>query len=177
MYNYDPYSFLNPVPEFTLTSESFTEGHTLPAAQVAAGAHPDGADHSPQLSWSGFPEGTRGFAITMYDPDAPTASGFWHWAVADVPVSVTSLIEGAADAGPSAGLPQGALSLKNDGGIPGYMGAAPPEGHGTHRYMFVVHALDVESMGVSADATPAVLGFNLHFHTIARARLTGVYKR
>ena len=177
MYNYDPYAFLSPVPDFTLTSESFAEGQTLPAAQVAAEAHPHGADRSPQLSWTGFPEGTRGFAVTMYDPDAPTASGFWHWAVTDVPASVTSIAEGAADTGPSAGLPDGALSLKNDAGIPGYMGAAPPEGHGTHRYMFVVHALDVESLGVSADATPAVLGFNLHFHTIARARLTGVYKR
>lgn len=169
MYNYDPYAFLAPVPEFALTSTSFAEGETMPLAQVNVGGHPDGLDLSPQLSWAGFPAETRSIAITMLDPDAPTASGFWHWAVADVPVSVTSLAEGAA-------LPAGALSLKNDGGFPGYMGSAPPAGHGPHRYMIVVHAVDVDTLALPAGATPAVLGFNLHFHTLARARLTGVFE-
>ncbi|ALE04242.1 hypothetical protein AL755_00545 (plasmid) [Arthrobacter sp. ERGS1:01] len=175
MYDYDPYEFLTPVPEFTLESSSITDGAVMPLAQVNPGGHPDGGDLSPQLSWSGFPEGTRGFAVTMYDPDAPTASGFWHWAVTGIPATVTSLPEGAGSAG-STTLPAGALTLNNDGGYPAYMGSAPPAGHGPHRYMVVVHALDVESLDVPASATPAVLGFNLHFHTLGRARLTAVYE-
>lgn len=175
MFDYDPYSFLAPVPEFTLRSESFADGALFSPAQVHAGAHPQGLDKSPQLSWSGFPEGTRSFAVTMFDPDAPTASGYWHWAVADLPASLTSLAEGAGTPG-SPGLPAAALTLRNDAGSPAYMGSAPPAGHGPHRYMVVVHAVDVESLGLGADATPATLGFNLHFHTLGRARLTGLYE-
>lgn len=178
MFNYDPYSFLEPVPEFALTSESFTDGAVFAPAQVHSEAHPGGLDLSPQLSWTGFPAGTRSFAVTMFDPDAPTASGYWHWAVADLPVAVTSLAEGAgtpAAAGESA-LPAGSLALKNDAGLPGYMGSAPPAGHGPHRYMVVVHAVDVDSLGLEADATVATLGFNLHFHTLGRARLTGLFE-
>lgn len=169
MYPYDPYSFLTPVPSFTLTSESLVEGETMPLANVNPGGDPSGQDLSPQLSWSGFPAETQSFAITMFDPDAPTASGYWHWAVSDVPVSVTSLAEGAT-------LPAGTLTLKNDGGQPTYMGAAPPAGHGPHRYMVVVHAVDVPSLGLDSDATPATLGFNLHFHTLARARITVLFE-
>lgn len=175
VFNYDPYSFLTPVPSFTVASESFTDGATLPPQQVHAGVHPEGADLSPQLSWSGFPAETRSFAVTMYDPDAPTGSGFWHWAVANLPVDVTSLPEGAGSGGLAA-LPAGALALKNDGGSPAYTGAAPPEGHGQHRYIVVVHAVDVPTLDVADDATPATLGFNLHFHTLARAQLTGLYQ-
>lgn len=171
MYDYDPYSFLAPVPDFTVTSASFADGDSLPAKQVNPGGHPGGKDVSPQLAWSGFPADTRSFAVTMYDPDAPTASGFWHWAVANIPATVTTLDEGA-----SAALPAGALTLKNDGGFPGYMGAAPPAGHGPHRYMVVVHAVDVPGLEIDAGATPAVLGFNLAFHTLARARITGIFE-
>lgn len=178
MFNYDPYSFLEPVPEFALSSESFADGTVFAPAQVHSEAHPGGLDLSPQLSWTGFPVGTRSFAVTMFDPDAPTASGYWHWAVADLPVSVTSLAEGAGTPAAAAApaLPAAAVALKNDAGIPGYMGSAPPAGHGPHRYMVVVHAVDVESLGLDADATVATLGFNLHFHTLARARLTGLFE-
>ena len=176
MDDFDPYSRLEQVPAFTLASGSLTEGQSLAPQQVNAGAHPQGADKSPQLSWSGFPAETRSFAITMLDPDAPTASGFWHWAVANIPVDVTGLPEGAGDANGSAWLPASSLTLRNDGGFPGYMGAAPPAGLGPHRYMFVVHAVDVERLDIPADAAPAVLGFNLAFHTLARARLTGTYE-
>ena len=175
MFDYDPYSFLTPVPEFEVRSDSFTDGATFAPAQVHAGANPGGRDLSPQLSWTGFPEATRSFAVTVYDPDAPTASGYWHWAVLNIPASVTALEEGAGTPG-SPLLPAGALTLKNDGGFPGYMGSAPPQGHGPHRYMVVVHAVDVDSLDVGADATPATLGFNLHFHTLARARITGLYE-
>lgn len=175
MFDYDPYSFLAPVPEFRLSSESFANGAVFSPAQVNAGAHPKGLDLSPQLSWYGAPEGTRSFAVTMFDPDAPTASGYWHWAVADLPGSVTSLAEGAGTPG-SPDMSAAALTLRNDAGSPAYMGSSPPEGHGPHRYMVVVHAVDVESLGLAADATPATLGFKLHFHTLGRARLTGLYE-
>jgi Raf kinase inhibitor-like YbhB/YbcL family protein len=169
----DPYAELPQVPAFTLTSSDVTDGQVLAMAQVSADA--GGQDVSPQLSWSGFPEGTKSFAVTVYDPDAPTASGFWHWAVANLPVSTTSLSSGAgADDG--SGLPEGAVPLRNDGGQEGYVGAAPPEGHVVHHYHVVVHAVDVEHLDVEG-ASPAVLGFHLFFHTLGRARLVGTYQR
>lgn len=176
MDDFDPYARLVQVPAFNLTSDSLKEGQVLAPPQLNQGAHPDGADKSPQLSWSGFPAETRSFAITMLDPDAPTASGFWHWAVANIPPNVTELAEGAGDENGSTGLPASSITLRNDGGFPGYMGAAPPAGHGPHRYMFVVHAVDVERLDLPKGAAPAVLGFNLAFHTLARARLSGSYE-
>ncbi len=173
----DPYTFLPEVPTFTVTSTDIEDGATL-AAPHTSGAFgvPGGEDRSPQLSWSGFPEGTRSFAVTVYDPDAPTASGFWHWAVFNLPASVTELPAGAGAQG-GAGLPAGAVQLRNDGGFAGYIGAAPPAGHGPHRYFTVVHALDVESLDVPADASPAFLGFNLFSHTLARATITPVFEQ
>lgn len=176
MDDFDPYARLVQVPEFDVKSDSLQEGQVLAPQQLNHGTHPDGADKSPQLSWSNFPAETRSFAITMLDPDAPTASGFWHWAVANIPRTVTELAEGAGDAKDSTGLPASSITLRNDGGFPGYMGAAPPVGHGPHRYMFVVHAVDVERLDLPEGAAPAVLGFNLAFHTLARARLSGIYE-
>jgi Raf kinase inhibitor-like YbhB/YbcL family protein len=128
---------------------------------------PGGKDVSPQLAWSGAPAGTKSYVVMMYDPDAPTLGGFWHWAVANVPASVTSLPEGAGDEKGS-GLPKGAFQIRCDGG-PRFVGAAPPAGHGPHRYYIVVQALDVEDLGVKPDVTPDVLGFNVFFHVIGRA--------
>ena len=172
----NPYSDLPAVGSFTVTSTDVADGVTLPAAQVSGIFGAGGQDVSPQLSWSGFPEGTRSFAVTVYDPDAPTASGFWHWAVADIPVSTTSLATGAGDEDGS-GLPEGAFQLTNDSGLKRYVGAAPPAGHGPHRYFIAVHAVDVESMGVPQDATPAFQGFNLFSHTLARAVIVPVYEQ
>lgn len=173
----DPYTFLPEVPSFALTSTDIADGERL-AAPHTSGAFgvPGGEDRSPQLSWSGFPEGTESFAVTVFDPDAPTASGFWHWAVFGIPASVTTL---PADAGAQGGaqLPAGAVQLRNDGGFAGYIGAAPPPGHGPHRYFTVVHALDVESLEVPADASPAFLGFNLFGHTLGRATITPVFEQ
>jgi Raf kinase inhibitor-like YbhB/YbcL family protein len=171
----NPYDFLPQVPSFTVTSTDLTDGQPMPRPQVSGRMGAGGEDRSPQLSWSGFPEETRGFAVTVYDPDAPTASGFWHWVVTRIPASVTELPAGAGDEG-GASLPDGALQLRNDGGFAGYVGAAPPAGHGPHRYYVVVHALDTDDMGVPADASPAFHGFNLFGHTLARATLVATYE-
>jgi Raf kinase inhibitor-like YbhB/YbcL family protein len=171
----NPYEFLPDVASFTVTSTDVSDGKPLPTPQVSGIMAAGGDDVSPQLEWSGFPDGTRSFAVTIYDPCAPTASGFWHWAVANISVATTSLPSGAGDDGGS-GLPDGAVQLRNDAGSRRYIGAAPPEGHGPHRYYVVVHAVDVESLDVDGDATPAFLGFNLFFHTLARATIVPTYE-
>src|SRR3954447_2950541 len=163
-----PYDFLPAVPAFTLTSEDLTDGGTLPDAQVY-----ERGNTSPHLAWAGFPAETKSFAVTCYDPDAPTGSGFWHWAVFNLPASVTELAAGAGD---GSGLPEGAVTVEGDGGVKRFLGAAPPPGHGPHRYYFAVHALDVDKLEVPEDATPAFLGFNLFGHTLARAVITPVYE-
>jgi Raf kinase inhibitor-like YbhB/YbcL family protein len=171
----NPYDFLPSVPSFALSSKDIADGQTLATPHLSGIMGAGGEDRSPQLAWGGFPAETKSFAVTCYDPDAPTASGFWHWAVFDIPVSVTELASGAADASGS-GLPEGAVSLKNDAGTTQFIGAAPPPAHRPHRYYFVVHALDVESLGVDPGATPAFLGFNLFGHTLARAMIVPVYE-
>lgn len=173
---YDPYAALPQVASFDLASSDVADGERLPLAQVSGIMDAGGEDVSPQLTWSGFPEGTKSFAVTVFDPDAPTASGFWHWAVYNVPATTTSLPSGAGDEAGS-GLPEGAIQLKGDGGVARYIGAAPPEGHHRHRYFVVVHAVDVDELILPREATPAVLGFNLFFHTVGRARLVPWYQR
>ncbi|POX85882.1 YbhB/YbcL family Raf kinase inhibitor-like protein [Mycobacterium kansasii] len=170
----DPYAALPELPSFSLTSDSVTNGQPLRTAQVSGIMGAGGQDASPQLSWSGFPKETRSFAVTVYDPDAPTLSGFWHWAVANLPAEVTELPE---DAGAGNELPGGALTLVNDAGMRRYVGAAPPPGHGVHRYYVAVHAVDVEKLDLSEDASPAFLGFNLFQHAIARAVIYGTYQQ
>ena len=171
----NPYDFLPQVPSFTVTSGDVSDGDVLPTPQVSGVMGAGGEDRSPQLSWSGFPEDTRSFAVTVFDPDAPTASGFWHWAVANIPASVTELPGGAGDKD-DPNLPEGAVQLRNDGGFAGYVGAAPPSGDGPHRYFVVLHAVDTDALDVTADTTPAVLGFNLFFHTLARATMVLTYE-
>lgn len=149
---------------FTLTSNDITDGGVLPDAQVQARGNA-----SPHLKWSGAPEGTKSFAVTCYDPDAPTGSGFWHWTVANIPADVTELPAG----GP---VPAGAVEGRTDFGEPGYGGAAPPPGHGPHRYIFTVFAVDTERLEVTPDNSGAVFGFNLHFHTLAKASITATYE-
>jgi Raf kinase inhibitor-like YbhB/YbcL family protein len=168
----DPYAelaALKQVPTFHLTSTDVSDGSPLPPAQYASAV--GGQDRSPQLSWSGFPPGTKSFAVTCFDPDAPSASGWWHWAVCNIPVTVTTLAAGVGSPG-GEGLPDGALTLENDGGAPVFAGASPPAGTGTHRYIFAVHALDVPTLPLDSDATPADLGLKVHFHLLGRALLT-----
>ncbi|WP_297592783.1 YbhB/YbcL family Raf kinase inhibitor-like protein [Mycobacterium sp.] len=170
----DPYASLPKLPTFTLTSQSVTDGQPLAKPQVSGIMGAGGEDVSPQLSWSGFPDGTRSFAVTVYDPDAPTASGFWHWAVANLPADVTELAEGAGD---GSDLPGDALTLVNDAGLRRYLGAAPPAGHGAHRYYIAVHAVDTDKLDLPEDASPAFLGFNLFQHAIARAVIHATYEQ
>jgi len=172
----DPFERLPKVPSFTLTSTDVRDGEKVRASQLSGIFGAGGQDRSPQLAWHGFPAETKSFDVTMYDPDAPTGSGFWHWALVDIPLDVTSLPSGAGNPA-GAGLPHNAFHLRNDSGQAGYLGAAPPKGHGRHRYFIVVHAVDVESLGLTKDATPALLGFNLFSHTLARAVITPWYEQ
>ncbi len=171
---YNPYEFLPALPGFTLTSRDVTDSQPLKQAQVSGIMGAGGQDTSPQLSWSGFPEQTRSFAVTVFDPDAPTASGFWHWAVANLPATVTELPAGIGD---GSVLPGEAITLRNDAGLARYVGAAPPAGHGYHRYFIAVHAVKVEKLDLPADASPAYLGFNLFMNAIARAVIHGTYEQ
>ncbi len=172
----NPYEQLPEVPSFEVTSDDVKDGEKLPEAQVSGIFGAGGEDVSPHLAWSGFPDETKSFAVTCYDPEAPTASGFWHWAVVNIPADVTELPSDAGDEGGDK-LPSGAFALRNDGGTTRFIGAAPPPGHGRHHYYFVVHAVDVESLDIGKDATPAFLGFNLFSHTVGRAILTTWYER
>jgi Raf kinase inhibitor-like YbhB/YbcL family protein len=165
----DPYPLLPAADSFQVVSDDVTEGQPLKDDQV------DGKGNtSPQLSWSGAPEGTKSFTVTCFDPDAPTPSGFWHWVLVDLPADTTSLDAGAGAKGAS--LPGGAFMVRNDGNQQAFMGAAPPQGDQVHRYYFVVHAVGEDSLGVDSDATPAVVSFNLAFKTLGRAILHGTYQ-
>ena len=167
----DPYEYLPRVPSFQLTSTTVHNGAPLPPAQLSKllGV-PGGKDISPQLSWSGFPKATKSFVISMYDPQAPTGSGVWHWVVIDIPGTTTSLPlnSGAAN---SDTLPTGALQLADDAGAHQYVGGAPPAGSGVHDYYLTVTALNVASTGLPVTASPAYTGFAIDAHTIARATI------
>ncbi|CAN5183439.1 YbhB/YbcL family Raf kinase inhibitor-like protein [soil metagenome] len=154
------------VPAFTLESADFGDGQPLPTT-----ARADGGNRSPALRWSGAPAGTKSFALTLYDPDAPTGSGFWHWAVYNLPGTLTEL---PADAGNPANKALPGITLANETRTEAFMGAAPPPGDGEHRYFFTLSALSVPSLDIPAGATPAVLGFMMRESIIGRAQLVGL---
>lgn len=167
-----PFEHLPQRPEFSVASADFFDGDVLPLAHVfdAAG----GQNRSPQLSWWGFPENTRGFAITCFDPDAPSLSGWWHWLVTDLPADCTALDNGAGDSS-GADLPVGARQFRNDYGTRDFGGAAPPTGDHHHRYLFTVYALDTDDLGLPDDPSAAVVSFTINAHTLARATISATF--
>lgn len=160
---------------FALRSADISAGRPIASAQVLDGMGCDGQSLSPQLSWKGAPAGTKAFAITMYDPDAPTGSGWWHWVVYNIPASVTSLPTGAGDKSKNL-LPVGAASGNTDFGSPGYGGPCPPPGDKPHRYVLTVYALD-DTLSIPQGVTAAYIGFNIHAHTLGKATLMANYGR
>jgi Raf kinase inhibitor-like YbhB/YbcL family protein len=155
--------------DFKLTSPAFEDGGMLPESAVLNGFGCMGQNIAPALTWSNPPAGTKSFAVTLYDPDAPTGSGWWHWTVYNIPASERSLSATA--------LPKGADQGLTDFGAAGYGGACPPLGDKPHRYIFTVHALKTDTLDLPATASGAFLGFNLTMNRIASAKLTALYGR
>ncbi|MGD1846172.1 MAG: YbhB/YbcL family Raf kinase inhibitor-like protein [Salibacteraceae bacterium] len=167
-------SFNSNAQSFTLSSSSL-QGQFLSLDEFN-GFGCSGENQSPQLSWKNAPANTKSFAITMYDPDAPTGSGWWHWLVFDLPADLNSLPKGAGATGGKA-LPEGCIQSPTDYGSPGYGGPCPPEGHGDHQYIITVYALDVAQLGLNATTNAAVVGYYLGNHTIAKASIVAYYGR
>jgi Raf kinase inhibitor-like YbhB/YbcL family protein len=158
----------------TLTSPDIAPGAKIADEQVFKGFGCTGGNISPALSWSGAPAGTKSFALSVYDPDAPTGSGFWHWVVFNIPPDVTSLPKNAGDPkGPAA--PKGAVQSRTDFGVPGYGGPCPPQGDPPHHYHFTIFAVDTPKLDGDENNSAAFVGFQLHFHTLAKAELVGVW--
>ena len=161
---------------FTLASPDIPANSTIGATHVFNSWGCTGANVSPRLEWSGAPEGTQSFALTVYDPDAPTGSGFWHWVVVNLPASAHALPPGAGTADGKA-LPAGSLQISTDFGAPGYGGPCPPVGDKPHRYIFTLYALKVPKLDLPERATAAVAGFMIHFNVIDKASFTATYGR
>ena len=168
----DPYSMLPQVLALTVSSTSIVNDARLPEKHVFNGWGLSGENLSPQLSWSGAPEGTKGYAVTCFDPDAPTPSGFWHWLLLGIPADVSSLAVGA---GTAENAPQGAFHVANDFGNKMYDGSAPPAGDRAHRYLVAVHALDTDDLGLDDTASAAVTAFTMGGHTLARGVISATY--
>ena len=166
-------STLAQAERFQLSSPDVSPGQPLAAEFVFKGFGCDGGNQSPALRWSTPPAGTRSLAITVYDPDAPTGSGWWHWQVVNLPASTRELARNAS----VSGLPAGAVQTRTDFGKPGYGGACPPPGHGKHRYQFTVWALDVASLPLDGEASGALTGYMLRQHALGQAQLTVHYSR
>ena len=160
----------------TLSSQDISEAKFMSKAHEFNGFGCSGGDKSPHLQWSGIPKGTKSFAITAYDPDAPTGSGWWHWQIVNIPMSVREL---ATDAGNTKNMtvPKGSMQIQNDYGTRGFGGACPPKGHGVHHYRFTVHALSIEKLELPEDASGALAGYMINAHTIESSSIEALYKR
>lgn len=154
--------------EFTITSSDIAEGQQLDLKHVYQGFGCTGGNIAPTLSWSNAPAGTKSFAITAYDPDAPTGSGWWHWFAFNIPANVTTV-------GGNTGMPAGTIELNNDYGAKGFGGACPPPGE-VHRYQFSVHALGNE-LNIDANVSNALAGFMVKANSLASDTITAVYNR
>jgi Raf kinase inhibitor-like YbhB/YbcL family protein len=160
---------------FMLESPGLAAGAKIPNAQVYDGFGCSGRNRSPALRWSGAPAGTKSFAVTMYDPDAPTGSGWWHWVVINIAAAVSELPEGAGSA--NGKIPGGALQGRTDFGTAGYGGPCPPAGDKPHRYIVTVFALKTEKLDVAGDSSPAMIGFMINANVLAKASFTALYGR
>lgn len=158
---------------FSVTSPDFKKDEPIANLHVFKGFGCEGENVSPALSWSGAPEETKSYAVTVYDPDAPTGSGWWHWVVFNIPADVKSLEMAAS----GENMPEGAVESRTDYGSTGYGGPCPPVGDKPHHYVVTVHALDVEKLDIAPDTPAAQVGFNLHSHRIGKAVLTARYGR
>jgi Raf kinase inhibitor-like YbhB/YbcL family protein len=161
---------------FTLSSPDIRADALMPRSYEFNGFGCSGENKSPELRWSGAPRDTKSFAVTVYDPDAPTGSGFWHWMVVNIPASATGLAKEAGAIG-GAKLPKGAKHVRIDYGIFGWGGPCPPPGDAPHRYVFTLHALGTDKLDIPEDATAAVGGFMINANTIAKASFTARYGR
>ncbi|WP_198435618.1 YbhB/YbcL family Raf kinase inhibitor-like protein [Moritella sp. F3] len=161
---------------FTLSSQDIAQGQFMSKTQEFNGFGCSGGDVSPHLKWTNAPKGTKSFAITAYDPDAPTGSGWWHWQVVNIPVTVTEI---PADAGNTKTnrAPSGSTQIQNDYGSRGFGGVCPPEGHGVHHYRFTIHALSVEKLALPEDASGALAGYMINGNTIESSTIEALYKR
>ncbi len=167
----DPYARLAAVPALTVSSTSVRDQQPFALSQMSAiFGVPGGKDESPKVDWTSGPAGTKSYVVTMYDPDAPTGSGFWHWVVYDIPASVHHLSAGAGNPN-SKMLPAGAVQGANDAGLRRYLGAAPPKSDAAHHYYLTITAIDVARLPVTVGASPALVGFTLRGHTLARGHL------
>lgn len=161
---------------FRLMSTDIHAGRAIPDAYTFNGMDCKGSNISPELHWQGAPAGTKSFALTMYDPDAPTGSGWWHWVVYNIPASATRLAAGAGEPGKNL-LPKGSTMGNGDMGTAAYVGPCPPKGDKPHRYLLTLYALDTDRLDLPSGATAAYVGFNLHSHQIAKTTLTAMYGR
>lgn len=179
-FNYNTYDSLPTVPLFNVSSNDITDGGIMPPVQLSKVFGVEhGEDVSPHLQWDSFPKDTtKSFVVTCYDPDAPTVSGFWHWIIYDIPANVTELCTDAGNANDKSKLPPGAKVIHNDAGIAGYLGSAPPPGHGNHRYIFCVTAMSCETLPIDEKATPSVCHFYMfNCGVVGRAFLTTHFGR
>jgi len=162
--------------EFTLSSPDIAANSTIAIAHVSNAMGCTGGNVSPRLEWSGAPAGTQSFAVTVYDPDAPTGSGFWHWVVINIPAAAAGLARGAGTADGKL-LPAGSMQVATDFGVPGFGGPCPPPGDKPHRYVFTLFALKSARLELPEHATAAVAGFMIHFNVIAQTGFTAYYGR
>jgi len=160
----------------TLSSEDITHGQFMSETQEFNGFGCSGGDLSPHLKWSDVPKGTKSFAITAYDPDAPTGSGWWHWQLVNIPMAVMEIPAGTGNTVENSA-PRGSLHIQNDYGSRGFGGACPPEGHGVHHYRFTIHALSVEKLELPKGASGALAGYMINANTIESSTIESLYKR
>lgn len=162
--------------DFAITKAGIVDGQRLSKEAVLNGFGCAGGNTSPHVAWQDAPAGTKSFALTLYDPDAPTGSGWWHWVAFNIPADTQALPSGAGDPA-KALMPAGVVQSRTDFGTPGFGGACPPPGHGPHRYQLRVHALDVKHLALDENTPAAMVGYFIGVHSLGTAQVTGIYSR